>query len=110
MGERRLVMMSGDGQTGENVRTFVFKEENHTLGNSLKSVILQNPSVIFVGYSIPHPSEDQMLLRIQCVEGYPASEALRKGFQDLKSICQITKSKFQTKLNSFKDTIQMQQE
>ena len=37
----------------------VFSGESHTLGNALKNVILQNPSVTFCGYSIPHPAEDQ---------------------------------------------------
>ena len=28
--------------------------------------------VVFAGYTIPHPSEDIMHLRIQTLEGYPA--------------------------------------
>ena len=43
--------------------------EGHTLGNVLRSVIMQNPQVAFCGYSLPHPAEDQMHLRIQTVEG-----------------------------------------
>jgi DNA-directed RNA polymerase I and III subunit RPAC2 len=53
-------MLAGDGRTEENCRTFVFKGETHTLGNALKNVILQNPQVIFCGYSMPHPAEDQV--------------------------------------------------
>ena len=51
-------------------RTFVFKNEGHTLGNALRAVILQNPEVIFCGYTLPHPAEDQMHLRIQTVAGW----------------------------------------
>ena len=91
---RRLVMLAGDAHSGETCRTFIFKGESHTLGNALKNVILQNPRVTFCGYSIPHPAEDQMFLRIQTVEGVAAQDALRKGFRDLKQICQITRQTF----------------
>ena len=64
---QRLVMVSSGA--GINCRTFVFKNEGHTLGNVLRSVIMQNPQVAFCGYSLPHPAEDQMHLRIQTVEG-----------------------------------------
>jgi DNA-directed RNA polymerase I and III subunit RPAC2 len=53
-------MLAGDGRAQENCRTFVFKGETHTLGNALKNVILQNPQVVFCGYSMPHPAEDQV--------------------------------------------------
>lgn len=55
----------------------------------------------FCGYSVPHPAEDQMLLRIQTVDGVSAQDVLRKGFKDLKEICQITKAKFQTEMGQF---------
>ncbi len=60
MAPRRLVMLAGDAKSGETCRTFILKGESHTLGNALKNVILQNPSVTFCGYSIPHPAEDQV--------------------------------------------------
>ena len=64
---QRLVMV--DTGSGSTCRTFVFKNEGHTLGNALRAVILQNPEVIFCGYTLPHPAEDQMHLRIQTVAG-----------------------------------------
>ena len=91
--DKKLVVLAGD-EDCETCRTFIFKEESHTLGNALKSVILKNPNVSFCGYSIPHPAENQMFLRVQTVEGYPAQDALRKGLKDLKEMCQITKKKF----------------
>ena len=53
-------MLAGDSKSKDNCRTFVFKGETHTLGNALKNVILLNPQVIFCGYSMPHPAEDQV--------------------------------------------------
>ncbi len=119
---RRLVMLAGDALSGEACRTFIFKGESHTLGNALKNVILQNPAVTFCGYSIPHPAEDQvrhcmsvdddeflvchslsrflqMYLRIQTIEGTTAQDALRRGFKDLKAICQATRTVFKDALD-----------
>lgn len=102
--EQRLVMLAGDGKTDaddETCRTFIFRGETHTLGNALRNVILQNPNVIFCGYDMPHPAEDQMFLRIQTVEGFSAQDALRKGLKDLKDICKITKEKFEEAVQKF---------
>ena len=102
--EQRLVMLAGDGKNeadDETCRTFIFRGETHTLGNALRSVILQNPSVLFCGYSMPHPAEDQMFLRIQTVDGVPAQDALRKGLEDLKEVCKITKERFEEAMVDF---------
>ena len=89
---QRLVMV--DTGSGSTCRTFVFKNEGHTLGNALRAVILQNPEVIFCGYTLPHPAEDQMHLRIQTIAGVDAQDALLKGLQDLKAVTAHTKKVF----------------
>ena len=55
---------------------------------------MQNPNVQFCGYSIPHPAEDQMFIRIQTNDSTTAQEALKKGLRDLKEMCQTTKKMF----------------
>lgn len=61
--------------------TFQILDEDHTLGNALRYIIMKkyfppspidrwdfnfnSPGVEFCGYSIPHPSEPKMNLRIQ---------------------------------------------
>lgn len=45
--------------------TFSIKDEDHTIGNALRWVIMKNPNVTFCGYSIPHPSEFKIHFRIQ---------------------------------------------
>ena len=47
----------------DSSKTFVFVDEDHTLGNSLRYVIMRDPSTAFCGYTIPHPSENKMHLR-----------------------------------------------
>ena len=47
---------------------FLFSNQDHTLGNLLQTWITQNMMdgglVTFVGYKIPHPLRDEMLLRV----------------------------------------------
>jgi DNA-directed RNA polymerase I and III subunit RPAC2 len=45
--------------------TFSIKDEDHTIGNALRWIIMKNPNVTFCGYSIPHPSEFKIHFRIQ---------------------------------------------
>ena len=44
--------------------TYSFYNEDHTLGNVLRNVLIKNKSVEFCAYSVPHPSEPLMNLRI----------------------------------------------
>jgi DNA-directed RNA polymerases I and III subunit RPAC2 len=49
-----------------------------------------SPRVAFCGYSMPHPSEKKMHLRIQTrSRDYSASMALRQGLEDLIEVCNI---------------------
>lgn len=99
---KRLVVLAGDRESGDTCRTFIFHKENHTLGNALRHVLLMNPRVMFAGYSIPHPAEDQMHLRIQTVEDYPAQEALKQALHDLKSLATVSKQKFLEAASDYK--------
>ncbi|CAG8516475.1 8358_t:CDS:2 [Cetraspora pellucida] len=115
--------------------TFSINGEDHTLGNALRYVITLNPEVEYCGYSIPHPSEDKLNIRIQTtdikkimwstsalllnmllirtserptrleankkyikaynnIENTTAIEAMRKGLEDLKIICDHIKETF----------------
>lgn len=94
-GVKRLVAMAGERDSGETCRTYVFKKENHTLGNALRSMLLTNPQVLFAGYTIPHPAEDQMHLRIQTAPDYLAQTALKKALVDLRALTVLTKAKFE---------------
>ncbi|TVY21268.1 DNA-directed RNA polymerases I and III subunit RPAC2 [Lachnellula arida] len=89
-GEQRIRILPGSSDTAAS---FEFKGEDHTLGNALRYIIMKNPKVEFCGYSIPHPSEDLMNIRIQTYEG-TASEALEKGLDDLSDLCDVVEEKF----------------
>ncbi|KAI9826891.1 MAG: RNA polymerase subunit AC19 [Thelocarpon impressellum] len=78
----------------ETAASFEFEGEDHTLGNALRWVIMKNPEVEFCGYSIPHPSEAKMNVRIQTYEGTTPFEALEKGVDDLTDLCVVVFDKF----------------
>ncbi|KAL1508820.1 hypothetical protein AB1Y20_004915 [Prymnesium parvum] len=54
-------------QDGASAATFTLHNEDHTIGNTLRYILSKTPSVSFVGYSVPHPSETKMNLRLQTV-------------------------------------------
>ncbi|KAJ2162150.1 RNA polymerase subunit AC19 [Coemansia sp. RSA 552] len=92
--EKKIEVVPGASADLTSV-TFCIKEEDHTLGNALRWAVLQNAQVDFCGYSIPHPSEAKMNIRVQTTEQTDAVEALNKGIDDLKSVCQFIKARLQ---------------
>lgn len=46
-------------------RTFAIGDEDHTLGNALRHVLLNHSQIGFAGYSVPHPSEPVVHVRVQ---------------------------------------------
>uniref|UniRef100_A0A8C5WQZ8 DNA-directed RNA polymerases I and III subunit RPAC2 n=1 Tax=Laticauda laticaudata TaxID=8630 RepID=A0A8C5WQZ8_LATLA len=84
---RVLQMVRAEG-SDKTCITFVLNNEDHTLGNSLRYMIMKNPEVEFCGYSITHPSESKINFRIQTRGGLPAIDAFQKGLEDLTGVCQ----------------------
>ncbi|XP_066252778.1 DNA-directed RNA polymerases I and III subunit RPAC2 [Euwallacea similis] len=84
----------------ESCRTFILEGEGHTLGNVLRGIISSYPDVQFCGYSVPHPAENNIHFRIQMYQGQ-ATDALKRGLEDLVKVCDVTLSKFDESLTSF---------
>ena len=70
----------------ESSATFVISNEDHTLGNALRYVLMRDPATTFCGYSMPHPSEPLVNLRLQTT-GAPADVVLRAGLNTLIEMC-----------------------
>jgi len=64
-------------------------------------MIMKNPEVEFCGYSIPHPSEAKMNIRIQTYKPYTARQALNQGLDDLIDLCDSVSQKFTEARNNF---------
>ncbi|KAI0461430.1 RNA polymerase subunit AC19 [Komagataella kurtzmanii] len=89
----KITLLPGASEDG-TAASFQILDEDHTLGNSLRYIIIKNPEVEYCGYSIPHPSEAKLNIRIQTYGGMTAVEALRKGLDDLVDICDHVEKKF----------------
>ncbi|PWY71567.1 DNA-directed RNA polymerase I and III 14 KDA polypeptide [Aspergillus sclerotioniger CBS 115572] len=96
--EKRIVVLPGASDTAAS---FQFEGEGHTLGNALRYAIMKNPEVEFCGYTIPHPSEMKMNLRIQTYDTTTATEALEKGLDTLMDLCDVVTDKFTTSRDAF---------
>ena len=81
-------------------QTFQFKDEDHTLGNALRWLLAKNPEVEFVGYTMPHPSEPLMNLRIQTYKR-PAEQLLDEALAQLVEICDVMDVKFAKAIKKF---------
>jgi len=87
------VELDGGAEEDATALTVRFVDEDHTLGNSLRYVLMRNAGVGFCGYSVPHPSEPYMNLRLQTKRA-PAAETLQQGLRDLSGISAQLKETF----------------
>lgn len=93
------IMEGGD----DTCLTLLITEEDHTFGNavqvrclhlgspdfilSLQHILTQYNEVEFAGYSVPHPLEDRILLRVQTYGGKStAYELLLRAIDDLEKV------------------------
>uniref|UniRef100_A0A7S2UY40 DNA-directed RNA polymerase RBP11-like dimerisation domain-containing protein n=1 Tax=Fibrocapsa japonica TaxID=94617 RepID=A0A7S2UY40_9STRA len=84
--------------------TFSFGDEDHTLGNALRHVLMQQAKTELCGYSVPHPTEPYMHVRLQTIQGSDATEVLKDGLNDLAKICDTLTDKFDKALNDFESS------
>ncbi|CAI5756009.1 unnamed protein product [Candida verbasci] len=93
----KIKLLPGSSEDGTSA-SFQILEEDHTLGNALRYIIMKNPEVEFCGYSIPHPSENKLNIRIQTYGNISAVEALHQGLDNLCELCCVIEDKFAEKL------------
>ncbi|KAL8803209.1 MAG: hypothetical protein Q9182_003310 [Xanthomendoza sp. 2 TL-2023] len=67
----------------QSASVFTFNKEDHTLGNMLRSRLLQNPHVHFSGYKVPHPLFSNFELRVQTDGSITPRQALLACCKDL---------------------------
>ncbi|EEQ32617.1 RNA polymerase subunit AC19 [Microsporum canis] len=95
---QRITILPGAVETAAS---FQFEGEDHTLGNALRYVIMKNPDVEFCGYTMPHPSEAKMNLRIQTYDSTNVFTVLEKGLSDLMDLCDVVTEKFTLSRDNF---------
>ncbi|KAL6716266.1 DNA-directed RNA polymerase II core subunit [Lecanora helva] len=73
---------------------FTFNKEDHTLGNMLRSRLLQSPHVTFSGYKVPHPLVSKFELRVQTDGTLTPRAALMQTCKDLINDLNILSREF----------------
>ncbi|GAA5910803.1 DNA-directed RNA polymerase core subunit RPC19 [Sporobolomyces salmoneus] len=71
---------------GLNQATYCILEEDHTIGNLLRWMLMKNPAVEFCGYSAPHPSEAKIHIRIQMYDGKSSLDALNEALDNIEQM------------------------
>ena len=95
-------MKRGDGDVYN--ATYSFRDEDHTLGNLLRNQIIKSDHVQFCAYSVPHPSEPIMNVRIQCYEDgstHDTKKVLNHGLKRISKMCDVLTEKFEDRLKEF---------
>jgi DNA-directed RNA polymerase I and III subunit RPAC2 len=81
--------------------TYIFGNEDHTLGNALRYLLIQKSAVDFCGYSVPHPYEPKMNVRLQ-TRGAKSIDVLHSGLKDLEVTADLLEDSFKAALQEFK--------
>ncbi|XP_078435733.1 RNApolymerase 14 kDa subunit [Wolffia australiana] len=81
--------------------TFSLMDEDHTLANSVRFTLNQDPRIEFCGYSIPHPSENRVNIRVQTT-GDPAKEVFKDALHDLLVMSQHVRTTFEQAVADYK--------
>eukprot|EP01017_Pseudomicrothorax_dubius_P023310 TRINITY_DN2496_c0_g1_i2.p1 TRINITY_DN2496_c0_g1~~TRINITY_DN2496_c0_g1_i2.p1 ORF type:complete len:148 (+),score=34.87 TRINITY_DN2496_c0_g1_i2:156-599(+) len=98
----RLILKSNtQNKQDPSCATYSFIEEDHTLGNSLRYLLMANTNTSFCGYTIPHPSESVMNLRLQ-TNGAKANDVIKGSLKDLATLCDILSENYERALEEFK--------
>lgn len=93
-----------------NSATFIIHDEDHTMGNSIRYILMKDKNVEFAGYSIPHPSDNHLNFRLQTFEGKDAISTFTQALNNLEDITQHIMNVFDSSVTKFeKDSNKMKQ-
>ena len=101
MCDKHKLEIINESSFDEYSKTFTINDEDHTLANSLRYLVMKNPNVVFCGYTIPHPSEIKVNFRIQTNTNTTALDVLEKGLNDLNAQCEHILNVFQTSVHEY---------
>ncbi|KAK2198418.1 bifunctional DNA-directed RNA polymerase Rpb11 [Babesia duncani] len=74
--------------------TFCIENEDHTIGNVLRTMLVERDDVVFAGYSVPHPMQPEVNIRLQTT-GKPALKIFQECLDELIDICDILANAFE---------------
>ena len=93
---------AGSSSTSSGIfeATYSLQNEDHTLGNCLRYQLNKNPGVALAGYSVPHPMERKVNVRVQTIQPLTADGAMREALLDVVSICEHVTETFEEALGA----------
>ena len=91
---------SNTSNSGVFEATYSLQNEDHTLGNCLRYKLNKNPGVALAGYSVPHPMERKVNVRVQTIQPLTADGAMREAMLDVVSICEHVTETFEAALGA----------
>ncbi|OCF36556.1 DNA-directed RNA polymerase II subunit RPB11 [Kwoniella heveanensis CBS 569] len=62
-----------------NAATVLLRKQDHTLGNMIRAQLMLDPTVLFAGYKVPHPLENDIIIKIQTDERSNPADALKRA-------------------------------
>jgi DNA-directed RNA polymerase II subunit RPB11 len=74
--------------------TFLIKNADHTIGNILRTQLLNDSRVDSAGYYIQHPSENDLIIRIQTSNEIDPREVLADAIKHLINTTEELKNNF----------------
>jgi len=76
-------------------------DEDHTLGNLIEKILLEDPSVTFAGYKIPHPLRRSVMLTIRTDGSKKPSEALIEAAMKAAKLSEEFKEAFNSAVEEY---------
>ncbi len=67
----------------ENAGKYIIENEDHTLGNIIRSSLLLNKHVMFAGYRIEHPLSNKLYINIRTDATISPKEVLNNSIDEL---------------------------
>ncbi|WVQ98717.1 hypothetical protein IAU59_005848 [Kwoniella sp. CBS 9459] len=62
-----------------NAATVLLRKQDHTLGSMIRAQLMLDPTVLFAGYKVPHPLENDIIIKIQTDERSNPADALKRA-------------------------------
>lgn len=97
--------MASDSANQENenelTKNFKLENEDHTLGTLLTFILDKMPETEFCAYTIRHPTENVLYLRLKVKQGNNVTEVFKKGVNELKKALDIIEKKFIQAMDSY---------
>ncbi|WUR04547.1 DNA-directed RNA polymerases I and III subunit [Vairimorpha necatrix] len=72
----------------ENTVKIKIHNETHTLGSSLSEKLTKDPRCLFSAYSVLHPKDDFMYLRVGCDKTISVKDCIVENLVELENMTQ----------------------